>query len=83
MARSKRKFFKTILKVEVLSEDVPLEWDSLSDVAYTITEGDCSGRVTTEKVEKLNAHNVALELQEQGSDPEFFQLDSHGNELED
>ncbi len=83
MAQSKRKFFKTTFKVEVLSEETPVEWDNLSDVAYAITNGDCSGKITDEKVERLNAHDAALALQEQGSDPEFFQLDEHGNEVED
>lgn len=83
MARSKRKFFKTTFKVEVLSEEAPVEWDDLSDVAYAITEGECSGKITDERVERLNAHDAALALQKQGSDPEFFRLDAHGNEVED
>jgi len=79
---SKRKFFKTTFKVEVLSEDVPVEWDNLYDVASAIDTGDCSGRITDEKIVKLSASKAAEALQAQGSDPEFFQLDEDGNDLE-
>ena len=41
---SQRKFYKTTLRVVVLSEE-PFEWDNLSGVAYAITDGDCSGMV--------------------------------------
>jgi hypothetical protein len=41
---SKRKFYKTVFKVEVLSEE-PLSDISISDVVYQITLGDCSGVV--------------------------------------
>lgn len=83
MARSKRKFFKTTFKVEVLSEESPVEWDDLGDVAYAITEGDCSALTLDEKVKRLTGSEAAKELRRQGSDPEFFRLDEDGNELED
>lgn len=83
MAKSKRKFYKTIFYVEVLSEDTPLEdVDSLHDIAYAIDEGDCSGMVNNVKSVRLTAQKAAQALIEQGSDPEFFQLDKNGNELE-
>jgi hypothetical protein len=78
---SDRKFYKTVLKVVVLSEQ-PLEWDNLSDVDYAITSGDCSGEITDDKTTTLNAKQVVKELIKQGSDSEFFQLDSDGQDID-
>jgi hypothetical protein len=38
-------FYRTVLKVEVLSEEPLDNVDDLSAVAYAITDGDCSGSV--------------------------------------
>lgn len=79
---SKRKFFKTVFQIEVLSEDKPLnDVGSLHDIAYQIDEGDCSGVVKHIKSIRLTAEKAAKALIEQGSDPEFFQLDATGNDL--
>ena len=77
---SGHKFYKTTLKVEVLSEK-PFEWDDLSDVHCAITTGDCSGKVSETSRRVLTAKQVAKELRKQASDPEFFRLDEKGNEL--
>lgn len=77
----KRKFYKTVLKVEILVEDEPLEWSDLKDVAYAISQGDCSGIVKEVSTKRLSCKRAAEELIAQGSDPEFFQLDSSGNDL--
>lgn len=77
-----RKFYKTVIKVEVLSEE-PFDYDNLSDIHNQITDGDCSGEYTTTKITILTAKQAASTLIRQGSDPEFFQLDRNGNDLED
>jgi len=78
----KRKFYKTTIKVEVLSE-LPLPSNpNLAGIAYAIIDGDCSGTVTTESVEELDGPAAAKALMEQGSDPSFFMLTENGeNEL--
>ncbi len=77
---TKRKFFKTKIEVEVLSEE-PFEYDSINDIAYSITQGDCSGVLIHKGMKKLNGKQIANELLKQGSDLEFFQLDKQGNDL--
>lgn len=77
----KRKFYRQIICVDVLSEDQPLEWDSLDDIAYAITGGDCSGVVSEKSCKLLSAKQAAAELQKQGSDPGFFRLTSRGRNL--
>lgn len=79
----KRSFYLTRVVVEVLSEDEPVQFDTLDDLNYAITEGGCSGSVKTDNVIVLDGKTAAKELQKQGSDPEFFRLDEDGNDLED
>lgn len=77
-----RKFFKTIVQIEILSEDEPYpDGKSLQDINYDITDGHCSGVVKTIKSEQLTGADAAEALLSQGSDPYFFQLDNEGNEI--
>ncbi|MFA5571473.1 MAG: hypothetical protein WDA42_00070 [Candidatus Bathyarchaeia archaeon] len=82
MSKSKRKFYKTIIEVEVLSEE-PYTVEDLQQVHYDITAGDYSG--TFEVVESviINSVEAANLLSAQGSDPEFFRLSSTGEDLMD
>ena len=77
----KRKFFKTTVLVEILSEDFPAEFDSLEDIHNLISEGDCSGCYEITAVSKLDGKMAAQELQKQGSEPGFFQIDDEGNDI--
>ena len=78
-----RKFHKTVFQIEVLSEDPYPEGRSLVDIAYDITEGECSGRVHRVSSEELDGRAMANALIEQDSDPEFFGLDQDGNKIDD
>ena len=71
---------RTVIQVEVLSED-SYDYVSIKQLAFDITEGSCSGEVKVVRVEPLSGKEVAEALTAQGSDPEFFQLDSKGNEI--
>lgn len=79
---SKRKFFKTVIQVEILSEDTPFTSLDLEEVSAAITVGDCSGIVKHISTTGLTGTEAAKELQGQASDPEFFCLDEDGNDLE-
>ena len=78
---SSRKFYRTVIQVEVLSEG-PLTSTSLSDVAYAITDGDCSGKVEVQQIQEINGKRMAALLAGQSSDPGFFMLDDEGNDTE-
>jgi hypothetical protein len=78
---AKRKFFKTVVKVTVLSEDIPAVWRDLADLHYLITDGSCSGRIDTGNPQSISARRAADELFKQGSDPSFFQLSGSGEDL--
>jgi hypothetical protein len=79
-----RKYFKTIVVVEVLSQDAPWSDDyEFSDLSNAITDGPCSGAVRIHAVEELDGPAAAQALMAQGSDPEFFSLDEDGIEIDD
>lgn len=79
--KRKRTFYKTVFTVTVLSEVEPSGDIELDRLHHQITEGDWSGLVEKSQSVKLTQVEVAEELIEQGSDPSFFMLDEHGNEM--
>jgi len=79
---SKRKFYRTLVTVEVLSEE-PYCPETLEEVARDICDGDCSGDWTHEKSIEVDGPTMAKLLIKQGSDPGFFQLDENGNDDDD
>jgi hypothetical protein len=79
----KKKLYKTVIKVEILSEEPYEDGKSLDDINYDITQGHCSGVVKAASSTTLVGKKAARETIKQGSDPEFFMMDDKGNELED
>lgn len=77
-----RKFYCTRFYIEVLSKE-PYHPKNLRQIAYDITDGDCSGSWGQEEQTELTPKETIEALREQGSDPEFFMLDDEGNDLED
>ena len=78
-----RKFYRTRITVEVLSENILSSDMSLADIDYAITDGDCSGEVTWGDPEELDADQMAAALIAQNSDPGFFSLDEDEEDDED
>jgi hypothetical protein len=79
---SKKKFWRTIIKVEVLSEEM-VDFDTLEQVAEAINTGDCVGRWEVQDQYDVNAKRMANLLHEVGSEPSFFMLDDEGNDIND
>jgi hypothetical protein len=76
---SKRKFYRTVIEVEVLSEE-PYDPQTLGGIAHDIMNGDCSGQWEVKENMEVDGPTMAKMLQEQGSDPEFFQLTEDGED---
>lgn len=76
-----RKFYRTLLTLEILSEYDPVTDMSLADINYAITEGDYSGVMSVQSFEQLTSKQMADCTIAQGSDPEFFGLDATGNDV--
>ena len=84
MNATPRKFYKTRIITEVLSEDEPLDSNlDLEGVHDMITDGPCSGQVTWEAPVLLTPQEAAKALQDQGSDPSFFGLTPDGKEVDE
>jgi hypothetical protein len=79
---TERVFHLTTIVVNILSED-RYQPASLEQIARDIIYGDCSGEWRITGRLELSPKNVARRLIAQGSDPEFFQLDKDGNDLQE
>lgn len=77
-----KTFWRTVVQVEVLSEDTP--WDGeLTNLAIDVIDGECSGQMTIKKLEEVPAEKMAKLLIKQGSDAGFFGLNEDGTFMED
>jgi hypothetical protein len=64
--------FRTIVAVEVLSQDVDPSDMSLSEIEYEMTEGSFSGITYTQSIQEVSKSEMARLLEHQGSDSSFF-----------
>ena len=79
---TERKFYRTVVEVVILSEE-PVHSDTDLDVIhYQITNGDWSGEVKVQDSVPVDGKTMASMLEEQGSDPSFFQLTAAGEDDE-
>jgi hypothetical protein len=65
------KFYKTIVTIEILSEE-PIGNPDLEEIQYQTTEGHWSGVCDISSVQELTAEEMSKALIAQGSDPQFF-----------
>lgn len=80
----KKTIYKTVIQIELLSEE-PIDSSSdMSALIYEAEEGELSMR-TIDKVDNkpLKGKSAVKALKEHGTDLEFFKMDENGNELED
>jgi hypothetical protein len=79
-----RKFYKTTIILDVLSEDYPVDenWD-LDRIAEEGKDGMFSIFWSVQKQKELNGKEIVNELIKQGSEPEFFDINEDGDELEE
>lgn len=80
----KKKLYKSVIIVEVLSEEPIESSQSLADI---VSEGD-TGSYSIMSYDKINNKEIkgiraVREMKLHGSDVEFFGMDSKGNEIED
>jgi hypothetical protein len=67
------KYYKTVVKVEILSEETP--WDGNLSMLYDdITTGDCSGHQSRTQFE-ISKWSMIRECSKQGTDPSFFSIE--------
>ena len=68
----KAKYFRTVVSIEILSNEEIPDTISLEDISYGITYGHWSGLITHEQSQEIKAPKARRLLQKQGSDPTFL-----------
>ena len=76
-----RKYYKTMIVFEVLSE-IPVDNWTLSELIEETTDGAFSGKQVSRTTTELNAAGAALALRRHGSDPDFFGLGEDDDETQ-
>ena len=76
-------FYRTVIQVEVLSQEPLPGLIDLAGIAAEIVDGECSGSVQTISEEAVDGPTMARLLRAQGSDPEFLGLTEDGREIEE
>jgi hypothetical protein len=75
-----RKFYKTTITLEILSENPIADDMELEDIVNETIFGDMSGMHDITLVEVLNGKQMAEALINQDSDPMFFMLTEDGDD---
>lgn len=75
-----KKFYKTTIRVTVLSED-PFDCTDLETIAEATDKGDCVGEVDNEGSVEVTGKEMADLLYAAGSEPGFFQIDDDGKNI--
>ncbi len=68
-----RRFFRTFVLVEVLTEGQPFDGD-LSELAYATNDGPAVGNLISANGEEIGPELTAQLLLAMGSEPGFFDL---------
>jgi hypothetical protein len=79
----KKKLYKTVIQIEVLSEEPIPDGMSIEEIANEAMDGGysmVSGIKSSKVIEGKRAANAA---HAQGSDPDFFGMDENGNEIDE
>ena len=77
-----RKFYKTIITLEVLSEEPIPAWMEAEDIVRESSDGSFSMATVGNNEVELDGKQMVGELNEQGSDPEFFNLTDDGEDID-
>lgn len=81
---SKKILYRTVIKLELLSEEPIPDGLPISEIVREANEGDYSMRsiYMTSSNNTIKGKAAANCVIAQGSDPEFFGMDEQGNEIE-
>lgn len=77
---NENKYYKTVLTIEVLSEEPIPSWMEPTQVLEEMNAGSFVGNASEASPSELTGKQMAKELTQFGSEPAFFSLDEDGNE---
>ena len=72
MSSNNKKYYRTVYRIEVLSDEPMPDMIDLDTIHYEVTEGQCSGMFLDSEVEVCNEERITDLLRKQGSDPSFL-----------
>jgi hypothetical protein len=78
-----KKFYRTIVEIEILSENPFPEGVTLEGIHNEITDGEWSGQYEVKLTEEVDGPAMAKLLDKQGTDPQFFNLNDEGEDEEE
>lgn len=78
-----KKYYRTVITLVVLTEDLIPPSMSLEDINYHTQDGEWSGDWNITDTKEVSAQEMAKLLIQQGSDPSFFSLNEDGTAIED
>lgn len=72
------KIYRTVVQYEILSPE-PVNFESLTGIAYSCTDGDCVGRFLDDIInnQELTGEVAVNAIKEAGSEPEFFNMNDY------
>ena len=80
---AKKTIYKTVIQIEFLSDEPLNDNDNLDDLIYRAYQGDLSSKESTVLLNRpLNGRQAVNAIKNQGSDTEFFGIDSRGEEID-
>lgn len=80
----KKKLYKTVIQVEILSEEPYSGGNDLMEIHNDITFGHCSGLIKTLASDQvLEGKESADEVKRHGTSTEFFMMNDHGYILDE
>ncbi len=83
MMGSKRKFYRRVFYIEILSESSIPEETDLNEIYHNIVDGPWSGQIHCDEETEEEGKAMAQYLLKQGSSPDFFCLSEEGEDLEE
>jgi len=80
----KKKIYRTIVKLVVLSEEPIDENMSIQSILDECDSGEyVHGEMSIGSPRPLVGKTAVIEIEKAGSEPEFFRMDSQGNDLDE
>ena len=80
----KKRIYRTVITITVLSEKPLIQsHNSMQNIIDGIDEGDYIGHTSFNDSQELVGKNAVNEITKLGSNPEFFQMDCNGNDIEE
>lgn len=65
------KFYRTVITIEIISDEGPVEWDHINDIQYALvnSKSGCTGGIISERVFSITQEEARALIRERKGDP--------------